>query len=66
LATLEWDSDDERSEREYMRKRLAHDLGYQPHPAHVREQAERMDKLAVEDPAFDAAWEELRKLGRLG
>jgi hypothetical protein len=25
LATLEWDKDDERSEREYMRKRLAHD-----------------------------------------
>jgi hypothetical protein len=25
--------------------------------ARSREQAERMDKLAVEDPAFDAAWE---------
>jgi hypothetical protein len=32
----------------------------------VREQAERMDELAVENPeAFDAMWEELRKLGRL-
>jgi hypothetical protein len=33
----------------------------------ISDERPRMDKLAVEDPeAFDAAWEELRKLGRLG
>jgi hypothetical protein len=46
---------------------LAPDMGYEPHPTHTRELAERMDQLAVDDPeGFDDAWEELRKLGRLG
>jgi hypothetical protein len=44
-----------------------HQVGYEPHPAHVAKQAELMDQLANDDPeAFDQMWDMLAKIGRLG
>jgi hypothetical protein len=47
--------------------RPAHEGGYEPHPKHLRQEAERMDRFAEQDPEkYDEEWERLAALGRLG